>query len=252
DNAGNGLLNSVRLSGMYSYKMKVNKKYYVLAGADLAFNYKSLDKDLLVFGDQIDPNNGQIFLSSSAEVDNIESSKGFLDLSFGAVGYSEKFYLGFAAHHLNKPDDSFFISNTTNGQIIDPQSELPMKFTAHAGANFSISGNAKKGIIADGPFMTAGLIFQNQGAADQLNLGLSITDKSLSGGVWYRRNSENSDAIILVAGYTINNTTLGFSYDITVSDLSGETGGAFELSARFQLPCRQPKKRIEPMTCPKF
>ncbi|MGB0869882.1 MAG: PorP/SprF family type IX secretion system membrane protein [Flavobacteriales bacterium] len=249
DDAGNGLLSTFKAAGMYSYQLKINKKSYILAGAEMSFNSKSLDEDKLVFGDQIGAN-GQVYTSS--EVGNINTSASFVDFSFGAVGYTQKFYLGFAAHHITRPDDSFFQSKSVNNIIIDPQSRLPVKYTIHAGSNFAINGAARRGIIADGPFMTAGLIYQKQGAADQLNLGLSITNKSLSGGVWYRMNSENADAIILIAGYTFLNTTIGYSYDATVSDLAGETGGSHELSLKFQLPCKKVKKTIEAITCPKF
>lgn len=249
DNAGQGLLNSMKISGMYSYQLKINKKSYVLAGAEMAYNMKYLDEDKLVFGDEIGPNGATY---TSADVGNIATSTNFFDFSFGAVGYTQKFYLGFAAHHLTRPDDSFFKTNSVNSVIIDPQSRLPIKYTIHGGANFSITGNARRGIIADGPFMTLGLIYQKQGAADQTNLGVSITNNSLSGGIWYRMNSENPDAIILIAGYTVANVTIGYSYDATVSDLAGETGGAHELSLRFQLPCRVKKKTIEAITCPKF
>ncbi len=248
DNAGQGLLNSMKISGMYSYQLKINKKSYVLAGAELAYNMKYLDEDKLVFGDQIGPS-GTVYQSKEQ---NIATSTDFFDFSFGAVGYTQKYYLGFAAHHITRPDDSFFQTSSVSSIIIDPQSRLPVKYTIHGGANFSISGNARKGIIAGGPFMTLGLIYQKQGAADQTNLGVSVTNKSLSGGIWYRINSENSDAVILIAGYTISNVTIGYSYDATVSDLAGETGGAHELSLRFQLPCKVKKRKIEAITCPKF
>lgn len=249
DDAGNGLLSTLRASGAYSYQIKINKKSYVLTGLELAYNSKSIDESKLIFGDQIGPN-GQVYQSSDA--DNINENVNFVDVSFGAVGYTQKFYLGVSLHHLTRPEDSFFKTNSVNNVVISPQSRLPVKYTVHAGSNFALNGAKRRGIIADGPFMTAGLIYQKQGAADQLNLGLSVTNKSLSGGIWYRMNSENADAIILIAGYTFLNTTVGYSYDATVSDLSGETGGSHEISLRFQLPCRKKKKVIEAITCPKF
>ena len=62
------------------------------------------------FGDQIDPRRGFIYqtgdLPRGRLLENGWGTKGFIDLSAGIVGYSENFYFGFAAKHLNTPEEN--------------------------------------------------------------------------------------------------------------------------------------------------
>jgi len=45
---------------------------------------------------------------------------------------------------------------------------------------------------------------------------------------------------------------LGYSYDYTVSELSGASGGAHEVSLTVQLACRDKRKKLKAIKCPKF
>jgi type IX secretion system PorP/SprF family membrane protein len=251
DNAGAGFLNSIKAGGFFSHQLKINKKNYVRVGAEVAFQSHFLDIDKVILPDQIDDILG-VINQSSADLSNLNSSAGYMDLSLGGMYYSNRYFVGYTANHLNQPINSFLDSYVVGEQTFKPQSRLKLKHTVHAGANFSVSGNKRKGIAVTGPFMTVGMIYQNQGIANQLNLGLSLTNKSISGGVWYRRNNQNSDAVILVVGTTYRNLQIGYSYDITVSKLADVSGGAHELSLRIQLPCKEKVKKVLPLTCPRL
>ena len=69
----------------------------------------------------------------------------------------------------------------------------------------------------DGPFITPNIMYLKQAGAEQLNVGMSLTNESLSGGMYYRSNFSNPDAILAVIGYEANGVRLGYSYDLTVS-----------------------------------
>lgn len=56
-------------------------------------------------------------------------------------------------------------------------------------------------------------------------------------GLWYR----NSDAVIAVVGIQNNNFKFGYSYDVTISKLAGNTAGSHEISLQIQFEC---KKRV--------
>ncbi len=250
DRAGEGILNYSQVSGIFAKSFKLNKKFSVSGGAQVTLNHKFLDKSKLIFGDQITPGSGVVY--TSEEEVNLDDNTMFVDFGLGFIVFSEKYYLGASFHHINKPTDTFFSSYNVNGVVVDGVSKVPVKTTVHGGANIPTNGNVRKGLIGDSPYITAGFVYQQQGAADQMNLGLSLTNKSLSGGVWYRMNSENADAVMMILGYTIDQYIVGYSYDYTVSDLSNTTGGAHEISLRIQLPCKVKPKKLQPILCPKF
>lgn len=249
DNAGLGFLNTVNANLMYSYQLKINKKYYALFGARLGMHSRFIDKSQLLFPDQLSKKG--VVLESSQDLNNINDSKITEDIGLGGIFYADIFFVGYSVDHLTQPITSFLKDFDQQNKQFNASGRLPMKHTVHGGANFSVSGNKRKGLIGDGPFMTAGFVYQNQGAADQFNIGLSLTNKSISGGLWYRTTSENSDAVIAILGYSWRNLKIGYSYDITISELN-RSGGAHELSVRIQLPCKEKVRKIQPLTCPIF
>jgi hypothetical protein len=62
----------------------------------------------------------------------------------------------------------------------------------------------------------------------------------------------NSDAVLIVLGYESNGVRVGYSYDYTISELSGLSGGAHEISVTMQLACRDKRKKLNAIKCPKF
>ena len=55
DDAGNGTLTSTEVSGIYSYHLKVSRKFFILAGFQATFRQRSLNWGSFTFPDQIDP-----------------------------------------------------------------------------------------------------------------------------------------------------------------------------------------------------
>ena len=58
----------------------------------------------MTFGDQIHSRRGFVF--GTQEILNFEPVN-FFDFSAGILGYTDKFYMGFVAHHLLEPDETF-------------------------------------------------------------------------------------------------------------------------------------------------
>ena len=108
------------------------------------------------------------------------------------------------------------------------------------------------GIVMEGPYITPNLLYMSQNGAQQLNIGLSLTNASFSGGLYFRNNISNSDAILIVIGYESNGLRLGYSYDYTISELMGASGGAHEVSLTLQMACRTKRKKLKAIKCPKF
>ena len=233
DQAANSL-QTTRVSGMYSYQLKISRKFSIRMGMEATFFQKTLDWSKLTFGDMIDPRRG--FVLQTGDQPRGGSTAG-LDFSAGFLGFSESFYFGFAAHHLTQPNES----------LIKEQSKLPMKLTAHAGAMIPLAGAASQYQTEDA-MISPNIIYRRQADFQQLNMGLYVKKGPLLGGVWYR----NRDAFIVLLGIQSDNLKIGYSYDVTISKLANATAGSHELSFQINFNCRPKKKTFRTISCPSF
>ena len=112
-------LQSNRISAIYSYQMKLSRNFSVRAGLEGTFWQKNLNYSQLTFGDMIDPIRGFVYQTGDVFTEN--GTRSGLDFSSGILGFSEKFYIGFAAHHLTQPNESLLTNDT---------SVLQMKYTS--------------------------------------------------------------------------------------------------------------------------
>ena len=85
DQAANSLQTS-RVSGMYSYQLKLYRKFSVRLGMEATFFQKTLDWSKLTFGDMIDPRRG--FVLQTGDQPRGGSTAG-LDFSAGFLGFSD-------------------------------------------------------------------------------------------------------------------------------------------------------------------
>jgi type IX secretion system PorP/SprF family membrane protein len=233
DDAAKGTLRQTHISGIYSYELPVTRNFSIRAGFQATYFQKSLDWNKLTFGDQIDPRRGFIYstndLPRGGQVSNV-------DFSAGVLGISEHYFFGFAAHHLTQPNES----------VIQGDSRLPIKFTAHAGAKIPL-GNQK--YSTNDASISPNIMFRHQGTFMQLNMGLYFSKGPLVAGVWYR----NNDAFITLIGIESGMFRFGYSYDLTVSRLTNNaTAGSHELSLGIQFNCKPKRRRYRTISCPSF
>jgi type IX secretion system PorP/SprF family membrane protein len=188
---------------------------------------KSLDVQNLHFGDMIDARRGFVWNTREA----IPSpNKSNADFSAGLLGYSKHYFFGFAANHITQPDEGLL-----------GVSKLPVKFTAHAGAVIPLEKGGES-------YISPNILFQSQQKFSQLNLGLYYVKGAFVAGLWYR----NSDAVIALVGIQNDNFKVGYSYDVTVSKLAGNTAGAHEISVQIQFECKAKRKKYRTISCPSF
>ena len=234
DIQGEGALTNTQINLTYSYHLQASRKLYVLTGIQASYQQRALDKSKLFFGDQIDPNYGFIF-QTGENTDEFADNVSYADVSLGMFGiYNQKHFIGAALHHVSEPEDSYITENN-----------LPRRFTVHAGTKIPVGRTKKMGLRGNGPFISPNILYMSQYGANLLNLGMSLTNDSLMGGLYFRNNFSNSDAILIVLGYESNGIRLGYSYDYTISELMGASGGAHEVSLTIQLACRQKRKKLE-------
>lgn len=232
DEAGEATLKTTTINAMYSYNLPLSRKFSVRFGAQAGYFQRSLDWNKLTFGDMIDPRRG--FVYQTGDVPR-GGTVGGVDFAAGILGYSDQFFFGFAVHHLTEPNES----------VIKGTSEIPMKFTGHAGAVIPIS---KSKYTTNDAKISPNIMFRQQGTFTQLNLGLYASKSGLTGGVWYR----NKDAFIVTLGITSQHFKLGYSYDLTLSKLGTGSGGSHELSCGINFNCKPKKRSFRTISCPSF
>jgi type IX secretion system PorP/SprF family membrane protein len=235
DNAGNNTIKTFNVSLSYAYTIEINRDVSLKFGGQGAYWQKSLQWDQLTFGDMIDPRYGFIYSTNEPFGDESVNAP---DFSAGMLLYSADWYIGGAVHHLTQPSESFFGLD---------DAVLYRKYTFQAGATFAID---KK--HPDEGSISPNIIYMQQGESTQFNLGMYGRMSVFTVGLWYRFNTKNSDAMILLFGLQNDKFKFGYSYDITVSKLGNATGGAHELSLGFKLKCHTKKAKIRGLVCPSW
>ncbi|MFM7731089.1 MAG: type IX secretion system membrane protein PorP/SprF [Flavobacteriales bacterium] len=238
DRAAQGTLNTTTVSGMYSYAQNISRKFTIRAALQASYLQKSLDWSRLTFGDQIDPRKGFIYNTNDVQRGGTVKA---IDFSAGLVGYSDRFYGGVAVHHLNEPNESLILGT----------SRLPMKYTVHAGALIPIEKKSRDNDARLSP----NILYRRQGEFQQLNLGLYVQKGPLVAGVWFRGllfGQTYRDAFIATLGIQTDVVRVGYSYDVTISELTPSTGGSHEVSLGINFECRAKKKKMRTISCPAF
>ena len=234
DQQGRGTINTSMLGLIYSYHLKVNRKFTLLFGARAAYYQKSLDVTKLTFGDMIDPRKGFV-LNTGDVLQN--ASRQFFNASVGVLGFSKNFYAGLAVFHLNEPNESMITNGTS------PQK---MRITAHAGAIITLVKGARGTKTTS---LMPNIIFQYQQGFMEMNIGTYVKHGNLTFGAWFR----NRDAFILSLGLQTKSFRVGYSYDITVSKLNNGTSyGSHEVSMGFNLSCGEKPMAFRSLSCPSF
>jgi len=239
DMAGKNTINWSTISLAYSYHLQVSRKFTLLFGAQATWNQKFLDWNKLTFGDMIDPRRGFIYSTGDVPrgtlLDNGWGTRGFFDASAGIVGYSKQFYIGFSAHHLNRPEETLILGN----------SNMPIRYTGTIGTNIPLGKTSK---YSNSTSLSPNIIYMYQDGFMQLNLGMYIKYGSFTAGAWWREG----DAFILSVGIDAGTFRFGYSYDITTSKLTNASGGSHELSLGFNFNCKKKPKKFRTISCPSF
>ncbi len=244
DNAGSGILKTTSASLMYAFSLRAAENLYINMAIEGSFYQKSLNWNLLQFGDQIDPQQGFILPTAETPPDN--TSVIFPDFGAGlAFGWKGILHGGVAVHHLTEPNMAFYNQN---------ENKLPMKITGHVGVNINLEPGSM-GFAEDNEpkfYIAPNLLYQQQGEFHQLNAGVYIIRYPIVIGTWFRHNFENADAIIVLVGIDYKNLKIGYSYDITLSKLKSNTGGAHEVSLAWQFNCIEKRRKIRAIKAPGF
>jgi len=236
DAAGTGQLGTLNIGFQYSYNFKILKTVYVRPGLHFSYREHGLAWDKLNFIDEVMYNGGQ-----TTVVEPLAKTRD-VDLAFSTLVYTNRIWAGVTVDHLLTPNVSLYADKTF----------VPVKVSLYGGIELVRKSRLLKPTEET---MTLAYLFKQQGPFYQLDLGVYWFKNPLVLGLWYRGippfNSQRGDALILLVGYKSRNFNIGYSYDLTISNLIGQAIGSHEvsMSVKFAIPRRTKKGEVP---CPEF
>ena len=240
DQAGPGRLATTNIGGLYSFDVQINETFHLRPGAHFMYTYRSIDYSRLVFYDQV-----KYGTPTSAYVMPDAQQVGDVDFSVSTIAYNNFMWIGLTADHLLKPNHSFFGDEAIS----------PVKYSLFGGSRIMIK---EKLLVKQQEDVSFAFLYKRQGEYRQLDLGAYYFRNPAIFGVWYRgipllkQGFPGSDAVIFLVGYRIENVSIGYSYDFTVSKLRNLTGGSHEISLIYSFKLQKFKTRPSSLPCPEF
>ena len=237
DAAGSGQLGTLSLGVQYSYNFNIFKTIYVRPGLHFSYREHGLAWDKLSFinevmGEQADNNGQPRPIPKTRDV----------DLALSALLYTKRLWGGATVDHILKPNVSLYAD----------QSRVPVKVSVFGGVELVRKSRLLKPVEET---MTLAFLLKTQGPFTQLDIGVYWHKNPLVLGMWYRGlppfNSQRGDAFILLVGYKTKNFNIGYSYDVTISNLIGQAIGSHEVSMSFKFAIPRRTKKGE-VPCPEF
>ncbi len=236
DVIGKSELGTSTLSLSYSYNFQIMRTVTFRPGLKFSYIEHGLHNyDLNSIFDILgQPSQGSIY-------DNEKTRN--IDVGTSLLVYSKNMWLGTTVDHIIQPDISFSTL----------QARLPVKFSLFGGIELISKGKLLK---PKDETMSFAFLFKNQNRHNQLDLGIYWHKVPIVLGVWYRGippfNSQRGDAFIVLAGYKTRYFNIGYSFDLTISNLISHAYATHEISMsiKFNLPKR--RRKITSIPCPEF
>ncbi len=237
DAAGTGELGTLNAGIQYSYNFQMFNTWYARPGLHFSYLEHGLAYNQLTFIDELMNTtvDGNIYPEPLEQIRDV-------DLATSLLIYTNKFWMGVNVDHLLRP----------NIALYDMKHRIPIRVSAFGGVEIRRRGRLLNPIDE---VMTFAYMFRSQGTNMQLDLGVYWHKNPLVLGLWYRGippfNSQRGDAFILLVGYKTQYFNIGYSYDVTISNLISHAIGSHEISMSFKflLPRRT---KMGAVPCPEF
>ncbi len=242
DDQQKGALINQHIGLLYAYEVYVSRNVMIRPGIQFKYNQSFLDLSKTLLGTGIDKNTGkdETVGNYSLAVDQLNK----FDAAASVMVYSSTYWAGVTVDHLVKNSNSFTDIEPVSG----------MKVTVFGGVKWIYKEGRRHNPDQS---VTFAFNYRNQEYFNQLDLGAYWQYSPIELGLWYRglpvKNKSqlsNNDAIIAIFGIHLGRTRLGYSFDLTLSDLAGNTGGAHELSILYTIPSsNKPKINRSAIPC---
>ncbi len=249
DVAGTGNLGTTNAGIQYSYDIKVTEAFHLRPGIHFNYTQQGIDFNALTWNDQL----------ATGSPNSIETAgvpaKPNVDFAASILGYGERWWAGFTADHLLRPDYGLYHN----------EYRLPYKFSLFGGYKVV---KFEKLVNPIDESVSVAFHYRNQGGYNQLDLGLYWLKPPLMLGLWYRgipflegketddptsyNKDPRGDALAILVGYKMDQLRVGYSYDFTISKLVSSTGGAHELVVTWEFKTKRRRKRTRMVPCPEF
>lgn len=243
DRAGSAGLTSTNAAAQYSYNLQINKQWQVIPAIQFEYGNKAIDLAKVRLGYDLSFSGG----SSSWERLNIEQVH-YFDVATSVFLYNPKYWVGLSLHHLTRPNYSFM------GQ----EMRIPIRTTLFGGMNIWTEKNRRA--LTTRSFSWS-FRYHRQEKFQQLDAGLYWHNSPIEIGAWYRglpllgevNTVLNHDAIVALVAWEHGPFRIGYSYDLTISQLGWNSAGAHEISLIYEFNQRFDLRagRHPPLPCSK-
>ena len=203
----------------------------LISGPGLHFSYREhgLAWDKLDFIDEVMYSGG----GGTVQPESLPKTRD-VDLALSTLVYAKRFWAGVTVDHLLTPNVSLYAEKTL----------VPVKVAVFGGVELVRKSRLLKPVEET---MTLAYLFKKQGPYNQLDLGVYWHKNPLVLGLWYRGippfNSQRGDALIILIGYKTQNFNIGYSYDVTISNLIGQALGSHEVSMSVKFATSPPHQK---------
>ncbi len=234
DRQGIGFLKTFTVGVVPSVRIPLAENFVMQAAPLISFVRKEMNWDKLVFEGQLDDVQGNILPETFSPP--VDEAINYPDFSFGMVfqvhGYNTTGTAGFAAHHLTRPNQSFF----------EASAPMPRRYVVHGDVIFEI-GDTRGYFQRKISFkLNPGVIYQYQAQMNLYSVGINLYLSNVYIGLWYRNESLEYDShsdLIAMGGLMIpfgNNSRMKvfYSYDMQITSENSFTGPSHEVSLVFE------------------
>lgn len=242
DVAGSGDLSTTNIGLLYSYDFQINREWHIRPGVNFKFYYLGLNIGKLLFNSQL-TGSGTTPSLYPPPFENVAD----VDFATSALVYNDRIWGGFTLDHLLVPKTSFY--GTEGGTV-------PVKFNLFGGVQMLKKTRLR---VKLKEVLSLAMNFQAQSKFVQTDVGLYYFKDPLIFGLWYRGipflTTQAGDAIIGLVGINYQNLKIGYSYDFTISNIIGSTGGSHEISLVYEFTSFTlggTKRKIRAIPCPEF
>ncbi|MGI4833769.1 MAG: PorP/SprF family type IX secretion system membrane protein [Janthinobacterium lividum] len=252
DQAGTAGYTRLEASAQYAYHTRLTRELALSGGATVGYGHQRVGYGNLTFGDQLAAD-GTLTGPSAESLSDFPAAN-YLTLGVGAVLYTQQFWLSVSGHHLNRPDLGF-----------QTQAQLPARLAVSGGFKIYVRPPESHGRVeANEISFTPVAGYSQQGGSRRTEAGVYFLAQPITLGAVYRNLTgfETSGAqhvLAAVAGVAVGDLRIGYSYDVGLSRLAQDLGGAHEITLtlrafdKLESAYRKLKRRNYPLApCPSF
>lgn len=252
DQAGSAGYTRLDASAQYAYHTRLTRQLALSGGATVGYGRQRVGYGNLTFGDQLAADGTVV--GPTAESLSDFPAVNYLTLGVGAVLYTQQFWLSVSGHHLNRPDLGF-----------QTQAQLPARLAVSGGFKIYVQPPESHGKVETREIsFTPVASYTRQGGSQRTEAGLYFLANPITLGAVYRNltgfeTTDTQHALAAVAGVAVGDLRVGYSYDVGLSRLAQDLGGAHEITLtlrafdKLESAFRRLKRRNYPIApCPSF